>query len=159
MTKVGFGYDIHRLVSGRDLFLGGVKVPHAKGLLGHSDGDVILHAVGDAVLGALGEGEIGQYFPPSDPEIKGIPSSKIMEKVLEKLRDKEGRILHLDVTLVAEEPRLASFYPKLKASLCKIMKLPAERINIKAKSQEGLGEIGQGQAIACYAVASIVSAQ
>ncbi len=152
---VGFGFDIHKLVVGRPLWLGGVQIEHAKGLLGHSDGDVILHAASDAVLGALGEGEIGIFFPPGESATKGIESRKIVAAVLEKLKSRRGTILNLDVTVVAEEPKLSPHYPKIKESLSSLFGLPPERVNLKAKTHEGLDALGQGLAIGCYATATL----
>lgn len=154
-SRAGFGFDIHKLVEGRDLWLAGVKLEHPKGLLGHSDGDVVLHAACDAVLGACGLGEIGQLFPPEDASIKGIASREIVKKVLAKVKAKGARILHLDVTLVAEEPKLRPLYDELSGSLERLFGLPEGRVSLKAKSHEGLGEIGRGEAIACYAVATV----
>lgn len=154
-ARTGFGYDIHRLVEGRPLVLAGVAVPHTKGLLGHSDGDAALHAACDAVLGALGEGEIGIAFPPSDPRFKDLDSRKIVEHVLSQVTAKAAVLEHLDVTLVAEEPKLKPHYEAMGASLAAVFALPRSRVNIKAKSHEGLGELGRGEAIACYAVATV----
>lgn len=154
-ARTGFGYDIHRLVEGRPLMLAGALVPHSKGLLGHSDGDAVLHAACDAVLGAMGEGEIGIAFPPSDPRFKGLDSRRIVDNVLEKAAARGARIEHLDVTLVAEEPKLKPHYARLADSLAACFRVERERVNLKAKSHEGLGEIGRGEAIACYAVATV----
>ena len=153
---VGFGFDIHKLVAGRELWLGGVKVPHSKGLLGHSDGDAVLHAAGDAVLGAIGGGEIGLLFPPENPKIKGIASKDIIAAVLAKLVTAGGTLSNLDLTLVAEEPKLKGHYEAMKASLAHIFCIPIERVNLKAKTHEGLESIGRGEAIACYAVATLL---
>ncbi|MBI5596786.1 MAG: 2-C-methyl-D-erythritol 4-phosphate cytidylyltransferase [Elusimicrobia bacterium] len=153
--RTGFGYDIHRLVEGRPLMLAGVEVPHTKGLLGHSDGDAALHAACDAVLGAMGDGEIGIAFPPSDPRFKGLDSRRIVEHVLEKAAARGAAIEHLDVTLVAEEPKLKPHYGRMADSLAACFRLERGRVNLKAKSHEGLGEIGRGEAIACYAVATV----
>lgn len=155
MTRTGFGYDIHRLVEGRPLWLAGMEVPHTKGLEGHSDGDVILHACCDAILGALGEGEIGVAFPPTDPQFKGIASRKIAEHVLGKMKGCGGELVHLDATIVAEEPKLKPHYAELKKSLAESFGVSASHVNLKAKSHEGLGEIGRGEALSCYAVASV----
>lgn len=155
-TAVGFGFDIHKLVAGRELWLGGIKLPHAKGLLGHSDGDAVLHAAGDAILGAIGGGEIGLLFPPENPKIKGIASKDIIAAVLAKLITAGGTLSNLDVTLVAEEPKLKPHYEAMKASLAHIFCVPAERVNLKAKTHEGMESIGRGEAIACYAVATLL---
>lgn len=154
-TRTGFGFDIHRLVEGRELWLAGIKLPHSKGLLGHSDGDAVLHACCDAALGAAGLGEIGQMFPPENPKIKGIASRDIVAQVLQMLRDRSASVIHLDVTVVAEEPKMKPHYDALRGSLASLWSLEPGRVSLKAKSHEGLGEIGKGQAIACYAVATV----
>ncbi|MCR4295401.1 MAG: 2-C-methyl-D-erythritol 4-phosphate cytidylyltransferase [Elusimicrobia bacterium] len=156
-SRTGFGYDIHKLVEGRELWLAGVKLPHTKGLLGHSDGDAVLHASCDAVLGALGLGEIGIAFPPSDPKFKGLASKEIVANTLGKLAACGGELIHLDATLIAEEPKLKPHYEALKASLAALFKLPESRVSLKAKSNEGLDAIGRGEAIACHAVATVLA--
>lgn len=154
-ARTGFGYDIHKLVEGRPLMLAGVKVPHTKGLLGHSDGDAVLHAACDAVLGAMGEGEIGIAFPPSDPKFKDLDSKRIVEHVLAKAAARGASIVNLDVTLIAEEPKLKPHYEAMTASLASVFALPRSKVNLKAKSNEGLDAIGRGEAIACHAVATV----
>jgi len=154
-TRVGFGYDIHRLVEGRELWLAGTKLKHPKGLLGHSDGDAVLHAACDAVLGALGEGEIGIAFPPEDPSFKGIESRRIVASVLKKLVARGAEVVNLDVTIVSQEPKLRPHYGELKKSLAETFGLEASRVNVKAKSNEGLDAIGRGEALACHAVATL----
>lgn len=156
-TRVGFGFDIHRLVAGRDLILAGHKIAHDKGLLGHSDGDAVLHAACDAVLGALGLGEIGIAFPPSDPKFKGLDSRAIVARTLETVRAAGGEIVHLDCTLIAEEPKMKPHYAAMKSSLAAVFGLPESRVSLKAKSHEGLGEIGRGEAISCHAVATVLA--
>jgi len=156
-TRTGFGYDIHRLVEGRELWLAGIKLPHTKGLLGHSDGDAVLHACCDAVLGALGLGEIGIAFPPTDPKFKGLASKDIVAHVLAKTAAFGGDIIHLDATLIAEEPKLKPHYEALKASLAALFALPSSRVSLKAKSNEGLDAVGRGEAIACHAVATVLA--
>ncbi len=156
-TTVGFGYDIHRLVAGRELWLGGVRLPHGKGLLGHSDGDAVLHASCDAVLGALGLGEIGVAFPPSDLKFKDLASKEIVAHTLAKAREAGAEIVHLDATLIAEEPKLKPHYETLKASVAGLFRLPPGRVSLKAKSREGLGAVGRGEAIECHAVATVRS--
>lgn len=154
-TAVGFGFDIHRLVAGRELWLAGCKLDHDKGLLGHSDGDAVLHAAGDAVLGALGAGEIGLMFPPDNPKIKGIPSGDIVAAVMAKVITAGGSISNLDLTLIAEQPKLKPHYERMRESVAKLFSMPVERVNLKAKSHEGLDSIGRGEAIACHAVAAL----
>ncbi len=156
LPRAGFGYDIHRLVEGRPLILGGVKIEHPKGLLGHSDGDVVLHAVCDALLGAISAGEIGVYFPPTDLTIMGISSMAIAEKTLEVLTSKKARIINVDATILAEEPKLKPYYEAIQNSVAKILKLDRGDVSIKAKSREGLGDIGHGEAIVCYAAVSVL---
>lgn len=154
--RFGFGYDIHRLVEGRALILGGVKIDHPKGMLGHSDGDVVLHAICDALLGSIAAGEIGIYFPPTDLTIMGLSSSLIAEKVLEILKAKKAVIVNVDVTILAEEPKLKPHYENIRRSVSRILRLNLENVSIKAKSREGLGDIGHGEAIVCYAVAGVL---
>ena len=158
-NRTGFGFDIHKLIKGRDLWLAGVKIPHSKGLLGHSDGDAVLHATCDAALGAAGLGEIGQMFPPENPKIKGIPSREIVAEVLKRLERAGASLVHLDATIVAEEPKMKPHYASMLKSLASLWHLEAGRVSLKAKSHEGLGDIGKGQAISCYAVATIMMAQ
>jgi 2-C-methyl-D-erythritol 4-phosphate cytidylyltransferase/2-C-methyl-D-erythritol 2,4-cyclodiphosphate synthase len=157
LSKVGFGFDIHRLVAGRELWLGGIKLAHDKGLLGHSDGDAVLHAACDAVLGALGLGEIGIAFPPSDPKFKGLASREIVAHTIAKAAEAGGEIVHLDVTLIAEEPKLRPHYDAMKASVAALFGLPPRRVSLKAKSHEGLDAIGRGEAISCHAVATVLA--
>lgn len=156
-ARTGFGYDIHRLVEGRELWLAGVKLPHSKGLLGHSDGDAVLHACCDAVLGALGLGEIGIAFPPSDPKFKGLASKDIVAHTLGKVAEAGGEIAHLDATLIAEEPKLKPHYAALKSSLAALFRLPESSVSLKAKSNEGLDAVGRGEAIVCHAVATVLA--
>jgi len=156
MARTGFGYDIHRLVGGRPLILGGIKIEHTKGLLGHSDGDVVLHAICDAFLGAISAGEIGVYFPPTDLTLMGISSVAIAEKTLEILVSKKVRIINVDATIVAEEPKLKPYYESIRSSVAKLFKIDTSDVSIKAKSREGLGDIGRGEAMSCYAVVSVL---
>ena len=157
LSRTGFGFDIHRLVAGRELWLGGVKLAHDKGLLGHSDGDAVLHAACDAVLGALGLGEIGIAFPPSDLKFKGLASREIVAHTLAKAAAAGGEIVHLDVTLIAEEPKLKPHYETMKASVAALFGLPPSRVSLKAKSHEGLDAVGRGEAISCHAVATVLA--
>ena len=156
VARAGFGYDIHRLVEGRPLIIGGMKIEHTKGLLGHSDGDVVLHSICDALLGAVAAGEIGVYFPPTDLTIMDISSEAIAEKTLEILASQKARIINVDVTIVAEEPKLKPYYEPIRESLSKILKMDKGDISVKAKSREGLGEVGHGDAMVCYAIVSVL---
>ncbi len=153
--KVGFGFDIHRMAEGRKLIIGGIELPHNKGLLGHSDGDVVLHAICDAALGAIAAGEIGVFYPPTDISIAGISSIVIAKRVLEVLKEKNAEIVHIDATIVAEEPKMRPHYENVRKSLNDIFGIGLENISFKAKSHEGLGEIGRGEAIACHAVVTV----
>lgn len=156
LPRIGFGYDIHRLVEGRPLILGGIKIEHTKGLLGHSDGDVVLHSICDALLGSISAGEIGVYFPPTDLTLMGISSVVIAEKTLEILASKKARIINVDATIVAEEPKLKPHYENIRDSVAKLLKMDSGDVSIKAKSREGLGDIGHGEAIVCYASVSVL---
>jgi len=154
--RTGIGYDIHRLVTGRALILGGIEIPYNKGSLGHSDGDVLIHALCDALLGALALGDIGEHFPDTDPKYEGIASSQLL-KTVKGLIDSHGyKINNLDVIVVTQAPTLTPFKDKIKQNLCVLMKIQENILNIKAKTNEGLGAIGNNEAIACYAVASLI---
>jgi len=153
--KVGIGYDIHRLTEGRKLFLGGVEIPYSKGLLGHSDADALMHALCDALLGALALGDIGEHFPDTDPQYKGIAGSQLL-KTVKQLVDKSGyKINNLDVVLIAQEPALTPFKKQMKQRICALLSLKEDCVNIKAKTNEDLGAVGNKEAIACYAVVSL----
>ncbi len=153
--RFGFGFDVHRFADGRKLIIAGIEIPHKKGLLGHSDGDVVIHSICDSLLGAIGEGEIGIYFPPTDLTIMGISSKAIAEKVMSILKNKDAKIRNIDVVIVGEEPKLKPYYDKMKASISEIFKIEPERVNIKAKTMEGLGDIGKGEGVICYAVSCV----
>jgi 2-C-methyl-D-erythritol 2,4-cyclodiphosphate synthase len=153
--KIGMGYDLHRLGPGKRLYIGGLHVPHSSGLVGHSDGDVLIHAIIDALLGAMGEGDIGRLFPDDDPATKGIRSSKLLAEVMGRLETKKLKILSLDSVLVAETPKLASHIPAMKDILCPLLRIKSHQLGIKAKTNEGLGLIGRRKAMACWAVALI----
>ena len=157
--KVGIGYDIHRLVQGRELFLGAVKIPYIKGLLGHSDGDALIHALCDALLGALALGDIGDHFPDTDLKYQGIVSSRLLEMVKELLDQSGYKINNLDVIIIAQEPTLAPFKKQIKEKLCALLDIGHEVLNIKAKTNEGLDAVGHLEAIACYATASLVKGE
>lgn len=151
--RVGIGFDIHRLVEKQPLILGGVQVPHAKGLQGHSDADVILHAVCDALLGAAGVGDMGLYFPDTDAKWKGAPSRRFVEEALRLVKKKGLAVSNVDLVVVAEEPKLSPFREKIQGSMAEILGVSAGQVNLKAKTMEGLGPIGSKEAIAAYAVA------
>jgi 2-C-methyl-D-erythritol 2,4-cyclodiphosphate synthase len=153
--RVGVGTDIHRLAEGRKLMLGGVQVPFAMGLLGHSDGDAVLHAVVDALLGAAGMGDIGTFFPDTDPQWKDADSKGFLLTVKEKLAEKKWEVVNVDVTIHAEQPRLELFKGQIKRVIAGLLGIDFNAVNIKAKTNEGLGEIGEGTAIAATAIALI----
>ncbi len=149
--KSGLGYDIHRLVDGRKLFLGGIEIPFAKGLLGHSDGDCLIHAIVDALLGALGEKDIGHHFPETDSQYKDIRSAELLKVVVQRLEKNSTKIAHIDSLVIAEEPRLAAHIPRMKETLCAILRIGPEDLGIKARTNEGLDAVGHGEAIAAWA--------
>jgi len=149
--KTGLGYDIHKLEERRKLFLGGIEIPYHKGLLGHSDGDCLIHAIIDALLGAMGDKDIGQIFPDTDPEYKDIRSTELLNRIVSQLDGKNAEILNIDSIILAEEPHLSSYIPRMKEILCPILQIGQEDLGIKAKTNEGLGVIGQGEAIAAWA--------
>ena len=157
MIRVGMGYDIHRLVEERKLFLGGVEIPYVKGLISHTDGDVVLHAIADALLGALGMGDIGQHFPDSDPNYKNVPSGNILQRVAVILSEKNFAIGNIDTAIIAEEPKIYPFRDKMIEKIASILGIDKSKINIKATTNEGVGSIGKGDAIAAYAVATLES--
>jgi 2-C-methyl-D-erythritol 2,4-cyclodiphosphate synthase len=151
--RIGHGYDVHQLVTGRKLILGGVEILYAKGLLGHSDADVLLHAVCDAILGAIGEGDIGRHFPDSDPAFKGISSVKLLKHVITLADGKGYRVGNVDATIVAQRPKLAAYIPEMRLVIAETLECDPGRINIKATTTEELGFAGRGEGIATYAVA------
>ncbi len=153
---IGLGYDIHRLAEGRKLVLGGFEILHAKGLLGHSDADVVTHSVCDAILGAMGEKDIGEHFPDTDAKYKDIFSLKLLEKVLKIMKEKNLGINNLDVTIVAQEPKISPYRDKIREKINSIIRIPSDKINIKATSPEGLGALGNGEGIACICIVSLV---
>ena len=152
MSRVGTGFDVHRLVEGRRLLLGGVAVPHARGLAGHSDGDCVLHAVCDAILGALAKGDMGAHFPSSDPRWKDADSTRFLAEVGDIARREGYGLVNLDVTIVAEEPRLAAHVEAMRAAIARILGAPPTAVSVKVKSADGLGAIGRGEGIAAHAV-------
>lgn len=152
MIRVGMGYDVHRLTEDRDLILGGVKIPWEKGLLGHSDADVLIHAVMDALLGAAALGDIGKHFPDTDPAYKGISSILLLERVTKLLREKGYEIGNIDATIIAQKPKMAPHIPQMRKNLAQAMGVEEDRINIKATTEEGLGFTGRGEGIASQAI-------
>ena len=149
--RVGIGYDAHRLAEGRKLILGGVEVPFAKGLLGHSDADVLTHAVCDAMLGAVGAGDIGTHFPPGNPQFEGISSVTLLERVNEMLRERRYRVKNVDAVIVAQEPRLAPHIDAMRSNLAAALLLSAEYVSVKATTTEAMGFEGRGEGIAAFA--------
>lgn len=150
--RVGLGYDAHRLVAGRPLILGGVEIPHAQGLLGHSDADVLSHAIGDALLGAVGAGDLGTHFPDRDPAYKDISSLILLERIMLIVRDRGFQPVNVDATLVAQQPRLAPHIPAMQANLAPILGLTPAEVNLKATTTEHMGFAGRGEGMAAYAV-------
>lgn len=155
--RIGHGYDVHRLVPDRELILGGMNIPYEKGLLGHSDADVLTHAVMDALLGAAGLGDIGRHFPDTDPQYKGISSLKLLSCVAEKLTLAGYKVGNVDVTVIAQAPKLKNFIPQMQANLADILAVEANQINVKATTEERLGFTGDGSGIACHSVCLLES--
>ena len=150
--RIGHGYDVHRLVECRDLILGGVVIPYEKGLLGHSDADVLLHAVSDALLGAAGLGDIGKHFPDTDPRYKGADSLKLLQIVGEKVAEAGYRISNIDVTMIAQRPKLRLHIEQMEKNIALALNLDARRVNVKATTEERLGFTGEELGMACHAV-------
>lgn len=153
--RIGIGYDIHRLEDERKLILAGVHIPYVKGLISFTDGDVVLHAICDAMLGALSMGDIGQHFPNTDQSIKELPSSEIVKKVLKMAESKGFKVNNVDTMIIAEEPKIYPFRDKMIEALSEMLNIPKDRINVKATTNEGVGSIGRGDAIAAYAVVTM----
>ncbi len=153
--RIGQGYDVHQLVEGRLLILGGVTVPFEKGLLGHSDADVLSHVVIDAILGGLGAGDIGQRFPDTDPDYKGISSLVLLERVAELVRDTHAEVLNVDATVMAQRPKLAPHIPEMRERMAEALGISVDRISVKATTTEGLGFVGTGEGMAAQAVALV----
>ena len=150
--RIGHGYDVHRLVEGRDLILGGVMIDYEKGLLGHSDADVLLHAVSDALLGAAGLGDIGRHFPDTDPKYKGADSLMLLREVYRKISEKGFRVGNIDVTMIAQKPKLKDFIPQLQKNIAAAVGVTPDRVNVKATTEEKLGFTGSGEGMSCHAV-------
>jgi 2-C-methyl-D-erythritol 2,4-cyclodiphosphate synthase len=155
ITTTGIGYDVHRFAENRALVLGGIEIPHDRGLDGHSDADVLCHAIADAILGAAGECDIGHFFPNTDESIRGISSLEILRRVRKTLTDKGTTIINIDATLIAEEPKISPHLARMKSALSEALSLPQDRIGIKATTNEGMGFLGRGEGIAAMAVASV----
>ena len=155
MTRVGFGFDLHPLVAGRPLVLGGVTVPSELGLGGHSDADVLAHAVGEALLGALALGDLGRHFPDTDPRYKGVSSLSLLEAVMDLVRGQGGRLVNVDATLVAQAPKLGPLLPEMAKRLADTLGIRADAVSVKAKSPEGLGLLGRSEGMAAMAVVSV----
>ena len=150
--KIGHGYDVHKLVPGRALILGGVQIPYEKGLLGHSDADVLLHAVSDALLGAAGLGDIGKHFPDTDPQYKGADSLKLLQEVGDKVVIAGYRVSNIDVTMIAQKPKLRPYIETMEQNIAAALGIDQSRVNVKATTEEGLGFTGTMEGMACHAV-------
>ena len=153
--RIGQGYDVHRLVEGRDLVLGGVKIPYEKGLLGHSDADVLLHAIADALLGAAALGDIGRHFPDTDERFKGVDSMKLLAEVVRLVREKGYRVGNVDATIVAQAPKLAPYIEEMTENIARVLGVGKDQVNVKATTEERLGFTGSGEGMSAYAVAGI----
>lgn len=154
--RIGHGYDVHRLVEGRRLILGGVEIPFELGLLGHSDADVLLHAVSDALLGAAALGDIGKHFPDTDPRYEGADSMKLLEIVVELLEEKEFKVNNIDCTVIAQKPKLAPFIGQMKSNIAQVCGIDGDRVNVKATTEEKLGFTGELKGISAHAVCTII---
>jgi 2-C-methyl-D-erythritol 2,4-cyclodiphosphate synthase len=155
MIRSGIGYDIHRLAEGRKLILGGVEIPHSRGLEGHSDADVLLHAIADALLGAVGAGDIGQHFPNTDESIRGVSSIEILRRVIKVLAEKNARLVNIDATVLAEEPKLAPHVAAMQKRIADAIATPDSNVSVKATTNEKLGAIGRSEGIAAIAIATV----
>ena len=155
MNRVGIGYDVHQLKAGRPLILGGVVIEHDTGLDGHSDADVLMHAICDAVLGAIGEGDIGSFFPPSDPQWKNAPSSIFLEEAARQITKRNGQLINVDAMLIAEAPKITPHIPAMKENIATALGIAADAVGIKATTNETMGFVGRGEGMAAHAVASV----
>jgi 2-C-methyl-D-erythritol 2,4-cyclodiphosphate synthase len=155
VNRVGIGYDVHRLKEGRPLILGGVEIPHNTGLDGHSDADVLMHAICDAVLGAVGEGDIGQFFPNTDPQWKNAPSKVFLEEAARQVAKRNGRLVNVDSMLIAEEPKIGLHIEAMKTNVASALGIPTDSVGIKATTNETLGFVGRSEGMAAHAVASV----
>ncbi len=155
MNRVGIGYDVHRLKEGRPLILGGVEIPHNTGLDGHSDADVLMHAICDAVLGAIGEGDIGQFFPNTDPQWRDAPSKVFLEEAARQVTKRNGKLVNVDSMLIAEEPKIGLHIEAMKTNVASALGIPTDSVGIKATTNETMGFVGRGEGMAAHAVASV----
>jgi 2-C-methyl-D-erythritol 2,4-cyclodiphosphate synthase len=156
--RIGHGYDVHRLVEGRNLIMGGVDIPWNLGLLGHSDADVLLHAIADAILGALGEGDIGRHFPDTDAAYKGADSLKLLSQVMRLAESRGYRLGNLDATIIAQQPKMAPHITTMRTNIASVLNTTMEQVNVKATTEEGLGFSGRGEGISAHAVVLMVAA-
>jgi len=157
MTRTGIGYDLHRLAEGRPLVVGGITVPFEKGPVGHSDGDVLAHAICDALLGAAGAGDIGTHFPDTDPRWKGVASLKFLEHARTLVSARGLKIVHIDAVVICERPKLGPHFPAMREALARALGVDADRVHLKAKTNEGVDAVGRGEAIAAHAIATLES--
>jgi 2-C-methyl-D-erythritol 2,4-cyclodiphosphate synthase len=155
MMKIGIGYDIHRLVDEKKLFLGGIEIPYIKGLISHTDGDVVLHAIADALLGAMALGDIGRYFPDSNPDYKNVPSGDILQRVARLVDENKYAVNNVDAVVIAEEPKIYPFKDRMTENIANILGVDKSKVNVKATTNEGVGSLGRGEAIAAYAVVTL----
>jgi 2-C-methyl-D-erythritol 2,4-cyclodiphosphate synthase len=155
-VRIGFGYDVHRLVQGRKLILGGVEIPHQMGLEGHSDADILLHAVSDALLGAAGLGDIGKHFPNSDPRFKGISSMVLLKHVAELLSQHRFGVVNIDATVVLEKPQVSPYIDEMRRNIGSVLNILPQNVSVKATTHEGLGFVGTGQGASAHAVALLI---
>ena len=155
--RVGMGYDVHKLVEGRDLIIGGVKIPHTLGLLGHSDADVLLHAIMDALLGAAALGDIGKHFPDTDPQYKGISSIKLLEHVAALIEEKGYIVENIDATIIAQKPKMRPYIEEMEKNIATALKIDVSQINVKATTEEGLGFTGTEQGISSQAICALTT--
>jgi 2-C-methyl-D-erythritol 2,4-cyclodiphosphate synthase len=152
MLRIGFGYDAHRLVTGRDLILGGVKIPYQKGLLGHSDADVLCHAIGEAILGALNLGDLGKHFPDTDPKYKGMSSLRILTLINDLVEREKAKVVNIDSTVIVQEPKLVGYIDEMRKKISDALNVGVDQISVKATTTEGMGFMGRKEGIAAYAV-------
>ena len=153
--RIGHGYDVHKLVEGRKLIMGGVEIPYEKGLLGHSDADVLLHAISDALLGAAASGDIGKLFPDTDPQFKGADSLALMAEVYRKIKEKGYKVVNVDATIIAQRPKMRPHIDAMRANIAKTLDVDIDCINVKATTEEGMGFTGEGMGISAHAVCLI----